>query len=279
MREARLALQENLSYRDYLKKLLKKENETSSGATKKNFATEIPMAVSTFSMVLNGKRNFTRSQSLGAARAMKLGYIQTKIWDAWVSLEQCSDPLEKAFYKKTLEELLKQDPIPSIRSNHSGLKQKWYVPALLGYILDFTENKEYSSPKDVLTQSQLLELSQKYNTTPEEISECTEELFKSGILELKGEAPNVQIRIDQFGKVGSQKNLVKKMTQEAILRMEQQFGEDCSFFSADVLTITQESLEQVRREYKDLLLKYAQKNTDDGLSKKQVQFCIQAFSL
>lgn len=275
-----LFLTEYVSYRHYLRDLLARERQDGGGAALSRLSKAIAMAPSTLSMVISGERGLSNSYALRIARALKFSFEETLFWEALVSFEQAQDEEDRLFHRRRMEDASRRVPVHLVRTSGMELKHAWYLPALLGYLIDLEETPDARvDTASILERLDYAALSRRFECGEEEIRVAAARLFESGLVALRDSSQALQIRMDRLASTHAQKSLIRKTMHEAERRLERDYGRADTFFSADVLTIAQEDFPRLRQEFKELLVRTAVSFNPQTQRRTQVQSCIQMFLL
>lgn len=271
-----LDIQSFKSYRKYLNDLFLEEKHSTSGVTLAKFAQAFDMSLSALKMIMSGSRNLTVRNIHVIADALRLDEGSHQYFESLVLYEQSSSKGEKAFYKRRLK-LLKKDQVNStnsVRLSESRIISHWYYPALLIYLIDISKITEHN----VLSELDFATISDSFRVSEPDIRKAVEHFKALGLLQAKTEE-KIHFIFDKVSTTYPHRRYIKDVVGEGLRRMEQDFESRHSYFKAHTFTLKKGELQTLKEEYAGLIDRYMALASKDAMDLEVVQVNCQMFPI
>jgi uncharacterized protein (TIGR02147 family) len=232
------------NYRAYLRDVLAFEKEASK-ATLASLGKLFGISAPALQMVLAGERNLSVHRVHKIARLLKLSPEETEYFEALVLKEQAEDSDEARYYEGKLLRLQNSNDITRLRISDPVLFSRWYIPALMLYLVEVAQKDDVSTEK----------LAQLFSLPKEEMEQAFSELKKSGLLAVTAQG-KFRIQADKISSTISQKRFLKSFLDECHKRVELEFRNPDSFFTSETITLSLTQFRNFVADHRSLVERY-----------------------
>lgn len=256
-------ISEYASYREYLKDVFEEEKRTSKRVTLGQYAKKFGLSGPGLNLILSGARNLTIANLHQIARALNLPQPEREYFEALVFRDQATDRETRSYYSKRLASNSKKVAVRYVRMSDKRLVANWLVPALLIYLIDFSNVKT----KKNLDEVDLEAIAKKFRMNSSQLSKIILQLQEQGLLSIDP-SDNVHIAFEKVAFEYPQKEYVRAVTKELDLRLDESFDDEDTLFRALTFSINQSQLPSLRSDilgiFNDYMAKY-NPTSEDGV--------------
>jgi uncharacterized protein (TIGR02147 family) len=231
-------------YRAYLRDVMTYEKEASK-ATLASVGKLFGISAPALQMVLSGERNLSIHRVHKIARLLKFSPEETEYFEALVLKAQAEDTDESRYYEGKLLRLRQSCDVTRLRISDPLLFSRWYIPALMLYLVEVAQSKDISSEK----------LAQVFSLPKAEMEWAFSELKKSGLLAVTAQG-NFRIQADKISSTISQKRFLKSFLEECHKRVDIEFKSPDSFFTSETMTLSLTQFRNFVADHRSLVEKY-----------------------
>jgi uncharacterized protein (TIGR02147 family) len=231
-------------YRHYLRDVMTYEKEASK-ATLASMGKLFGMSAPALQMVHRGERNLSVHKVYKITRVLKFSSEQTEYFEALVLKEQAENADEACYYDGKLLRMRGKSDLKRLRVSDPVLFSRWYIPALMLYLVEIAPGGEVSMEV----------LSQEFSVPKEELEIAVRELRNSGLLSVTAQG-QFRIQADKISSTVSQKKFLKSFLDEVSRRVDSEFKSPDSFFTSDTMTLSLSHFRSFVSEHRSLVEKY-----------------------
>jgi uncharacterized protein (TIGR02147 family) len=260
---------------EFIKAVVTDAQVTGTGLSIENYADRVGIGRSTLKMILSGKRRLTVGHIHHLAGSLRLSMDETEYLQTLVLKERAKVPKERIFYEKRTTSLKKKSRLTSHSVLAKGLLSDPYILPILVYLTDFHKTKDLSSK---ISPADVKMIAKRFKIDPSRVQSAIELLTKSQVIQRRTEDSEVHYVYGDIGQTINQKQYLKNWLSESAKRVDSEFNNKTSYFTASAFTIDKEMLPQMISDLKAVFEKYLEMSApDDG--KLMVQGCIQLFPI
>lgn len=234
-------------------------------------AEKIGIGHSQFKMVLIGKRNINEEQILRIAAKLNFSFEEATYFEALVRENQASTKETKRFYSRRRK--LAKDAV-KVTGRIAGKElslDAWHVPALLLYLIDI-EGAAHKLVEEIDRER----IKKLFRLSENQLDKSLSNFQKAKFLDIQRDG-KVHVRLDNFGARLPRQEFILNVLGEARRRIQTDFAQSESFFSADTVSISQGELGSFIEDYKKLIATYIGKDLIESEPTKIVQIGFQLF--
>ncbi len=263
-------IREFANYRSFLAACYESEMAAHKGFLSiKSFAEKIGFSDSSLRMILAGKRNLTISNIFVIAKALKLSFSQTELFETIVLRDQASSVHEREYYTRKLKQFNHKHKLKSIRISHTLVLSNPILPTLLVYLMD--RKLEISK----LTEDNIVEMAKKIGLTTTVLKATLSELEKSDML--KESSPQTHLIFDKLVSSIGQLNYIKQVFSETASQIGKDSAAGRCLYSVKTFSIHSRDIKAFGEDYKALVEKHMEKK--DSVHKQDPNIVRVLFSL
>ena len=230
------------------------------------------MALSSLKMIVDGKRNLTVSKVHELAEALYLEPRDHDYFESLVHFEQAKTKKEKDFYLRRLNDIkaLSSD-LKLVQTSDKEIISKWYVPALLIYVVYVSKGAPGS-----LTADEAKYFSQQTGISHEELDQALQTLKNTGILDVQKEE-NTYISFQKMGQTVQKQTFLDQLFELSRKRMIKGFRRKDHYFEAHTFSLDTTDIKLFIKDYKQLVETHMSKPHQEGDETRVMQSLVSFF--
>jgi uncharacterized protein (TIGR02147 family) len=232
-----------------------------------SFAKQVGLGSSSLKMIVAGARRPTLSQVLSVARALRLSPSEVAHLEALCLNETAEGDWEKAYFSKKLKSTKAALKVRTVVTSKRELLSEPFVLPLLVYCL---EQAESALDLDKLS---------KYLDVPVTKLEAAIRVFQSDETLRKQPDGKFHVSFDKMKNRNLQREYQKRVLAESSKRIDRQYDEPSATFVSYSFTASEESLQRLRQDLKELMEKYLSEPANPSKSVSVARACFQVYSV
>ncbi len=235
----------------------------------KTFAERLGFSDSSLRMILAGKRNLTTANIFVIAKALKMSFSQTELFETIVLRDQASSAHEKEYYIKKIKNFSQKNKLKTIRVSQNIILSNPALPTLLVYLMD--RNIDISK----LSDDDIIILGKKVGMTAGVLKTTFKELETSGLL--VGSSPKTHLVFDKLVSTIGQTQYIKQIFAETAAQIGTEPAAGRTLCSVKTFSIQARDIKAFCEDYKAIVERYMGKK--DSASAKDSNIVRVLFSL
>ena len=265
---------EYTDYRLFLKECFAAEKGGLNSLSPSKMAQKIGMSSSLLKMILTRKRNISGKHLLKIATALNFNDSERNFFETLVRENQAESEEERRFYRRRLKQVKSQNKVTTKLVPKNLSLTSWFTPALLLYLIDIEQVGE--KPLDSIDRATIKSV---FELTDAQLSQALESFKKAEIVNTKTHLERVQFSLDNLSAKLKRQEFIIRVIEEAKGRAQAHFQKPNSYYSADVLSLSEDYINEFTEEYQKLITNFIGKELSAPRKTKIVQIALQLFAV
>lgn len=227
-----------VNFRIYLKKYYAVQKSESPGFTYARFSKLANLGSPNYlKLVIEGSRNLTVCNIHQFATALELSLSEIEYFEAMVLNNQSKNANEKAYYKRRMVQISKQQNVSSEKFSKHEILKKWYMPSVLLCLHERT------------MQSAKLKISNELMLPSSEIENVIQELINLKIVTVENERFKIHTQRllvrDSKSKNIQLKNYLSEQLKQSFAAFNRSYNSGEAKFVAHTMTVPENAIEAI----------------------------------
>lgn len=260
---------------DFLKSVYGQAQEVQPGLTLAKFAEKIGIGYSSLKMILVGKRKLTLPQLYRITQMMKLSKQESEYLESVLLMEKAKKSSERHYYLDRAKASANLSPLKSIVvSDSEVLKDHLLLPILI-YLSDL----QTEVPARPFSKAVIKMVSKEFRISEERAKHACDVIEKLDLLSHSVQGDQCHFVYSRISQALNQKQYLKSWLEDSAKRIERDYNDPLTYFTAVTVSVNEESLLALKSELKLLFEKFLSLGEKNKPKNQLAQICVQLYPL